>query len=301
MTTPFSDKLRIVLKMLSMSSARLASELEVDKSVVSRWLKGSVQPSAHNLSRLSELVAKQAEGFRTMDWERDPKDIVKMFGAPPETITAAVRQSEAQGRLPIAIWDQMVSATALRGTAYEGFFRSTRPAPMIDGRFVHDHGVIRRDKIGLLRLTMGNAGTVVEGWMIPLHGQLYCISANVTNGTLLFGIFNGVGASRVEVFDGLILIPGREKGQSPTATAMVCHRIADLSGNEDADNRYLAELMAQNPLAPEGSVSTDIQKHLVRDFGPTQFALGGDWILNLPPSRSMARGPDFDEPPPPNE
>ena len=282
MTTPFSEKLRIVLKMLSMTSAQLASELEVDKSVVSRWLKGSVQPSSHNLSRLSALVAGRIQDFRTIDWEREPEDIGRMFGAAPEAVTAAVRQARLPGALPIAIWDQLVMATALRGKAYEGFFRSTRPHSEMPGRFVHDHGMIRLDEIGLPRLKMGSAGTTVEGWMIPLHGQLYCIASDVTNGAMLFGIFNGIGGSRVDAFDGIALLPGFGVGRAPTAVMMINERIGNLSGDRDADDRRIAEMLARDPLAPEGSVPLEIQKHLLRDTGPIQFALGGDMLLRMP-------------------
>ena len=69
--------------MLSISGARLASELEINKSVVSRWLRGSALPSTHNLSRLSALVATRVEGFRVLDWERDPRSLAEMFGAIP--------------------------------------------------------------------------------------------------------------------------------------------------------------------------------------------------------------------------
>jgi transcriptional regulator with XRE-family HTH domain len=75
-TTSFSDNLRLVLELLSMSAARLASELAVDKSVVSRWLNGSVQPSAHNLSRLSAFVASRlpagAQQRGSSNRENDP-------------------------------------------------------------------------------------------------------------------------------------------------------------------------------------------------------------------------------------
>jgi transcriptional regulator with XRE-family HTH domain len=293
-TTPFSEKLRLVLKMLSMSSAQLASDLGTDKSVISRWLKGSVLPSAHNLSRLTALVATRVESFRTLDWERDPQDFAKMFGADPDTITRVMGGSVPSRGLPLANWDQMVSTTARRGAAYEGFFRSTRPAPTMVGRFAHDYGMIRRDPIGLLKLIMGSGGSVVEGWMIPLQDQLYAITTELSTGTLLFGIFNGMGAPRVDVFDGLTLIPGSYLGRSPTATAMLCERIGDLSGDTEADDRHCKELISRNPLAPEGSIPEHIRNHLVRDFGPAQLALGGDWLLTSLLSRSMARGPALD-------
>ena len=294
-TTSFSENLRLVLKMLSMSGAQLASEMEIDKSVVSRWLKGSVQPSAHNLARLSAMVARHVPAFRMLDWERDPESLAEMFGADPDAIPGMRGTRHAQG-LPIAIWDQMQATAAIRGEAYEGFFRGTRPHPMGPGRYVHDHGMIRRDDVGLLRLTMGSGGTVVDGWMIPLHNQLYSIAADVTSGVLLFGIFNGVGTAQVDVYDGLILTPSLDVGRTPTAMPMICERVGHLTGDREADDRRFAELAALPPLAPEGSVPEKVQKHLSRDVGPLELAKGGDWLLQAPISRSMARGPIFGAP-----
>ena len=135
-STPFSENLRLVLKLLSISAAKLASELAVDKSVVSRWLNGSVQPSAHNLSRLSALVAGRVDGFWSLDWERTPESLAEIFGVDPRSISN-LRAAQQPAGLSFAIWDQMVSTTALRGRAYEGFFRSTRPHPRIPGQYLH--------------------------------------------------------------------------------------------------------------------------------------------------------------------
>ena len=288
----FSENLRLALKMVSMTSAQLASELGTHKSVSSRWLNGSVQPTPHNISRLTALIQTHVKEFRLLDWERDPVAFAELFGVSPGTLKHA-----APSGLPIAIWDQMVATSAMRGKAYEGFFRSTRPSPSHLGRFVHDHGMIRRDDNGLPRLTMGSAGTVVEGWMIPLHNQLYCVAADVTGGTLLFGIFNGLGGSRVDAFDGICLITGSDLGRAPTATPMFCERVGGFTGERVADDNRWAELAAKNPLAPEGSVPEHIQKHLVRDIGPTPFGAGGDLLLALPLARSLSRGPDYDVPP----
>jgi transcriptional regulator with XRE-family HTH domain len=295
-TTPFSENLRLVLKLLSISSAKLASELAVDKSVVSRWLNGSVQPSAHNLSRLSALVAGRLAGFRALDWERTPDSLAERFGADPRAI--ANLQARPPDGLSFEIWDQMVSATALRGRAYEGFFRSTRPHPRNPGQYLHEWGMIRRDEIGLLRLRMGSAGAKVSGWIVPLQGLIYIVAAESNSGTMMFGIFNGVGASRVDVFDGLILLPAHDMGRSPMATAMLCERVGDLSGDCDADDRRYDELASQNPIAPADSIPGHIGAHLVRDFGPEQLAKGGELLLTLSLLHTMARGP-YDERPPP--
>ena len=83
MNSTFSENLRLALKMVSMTSAQLASELGTHKSVVSRWLNGSVQPTPHNISRLTALVQKHVKAFRLLDWERDPDAFAELFGVSP--------------------------------------------------------------------------------------------------------------------------------------------------------------------------------------------------------------------------
>jgi transcriptional regulator with XRE-family HTH domain len=294
---PFSDNLRLVLKLLSMSAAKLASQLQVDKSVVSRWLNGSVQPSAHNLARLSALVAARVDGFSVLDWERPPERLAEMFGADLGVFSTAPPPRPSPG-LPIAIWDLLVSTTEVRGRAYEGFFRSTRPHPRAVGRYLHEWGMIRREEIGLLRLSLGSAETEVDGWIIPLHGLLYSVATETRSATMMFGIFNGISASRVDVFDGLTLMPAHDMGRSPLATPILCERVGSLSGDRGADDAHYAALASQNPLAPEGSIPAAIQAHLARDIGPEQAAKGGDWLLSMSLLRTMARGPDYDTPSP---
>ena len=78
--TPFSKKLDLVLKALSMSRGRLAAELGVDKSLVGRWASGTVTPSAHNLENLTRLVAQRRAGFTMLDWDRSLDGLAQVFG-----------------------------------------------------------------------------------------------------------------------------------------------------------------------------------------------------------------------------
>jgi len=56
-------------------------------------------------------------------------------------------------------------------------------------------------------------------------------------------------------------------GRSPTATAIICERVGDLSGDRAADDRRYAELSSQKPRSrPDGSVSPSIAAHLARDL-----------------------------------
>jgi hypothetical protein len=292
MSEPFSARLALALKALSLSRGRLAADLQVDKSVVGRWVTGAAEPSGHNLSRLTGLIAQRVEGFNALDWDRDLADFAARLGADPVVAGLSPAATMMQG-LPIVLMDQIRATSALRGAAYEGFFRSTRPFVQNPGHYLHDHGMLRMDAQGLLALKMGTGGQVVEGWMLPMQNQLFVIASDLTSGALIFGIFNGVPAAKAQVVDGLILGAALDPGRTPTASVMMFERIGDLSGDPQADDARFAQLAASNPMAPDGSIPPALQAHLAPDVGPKELALGGDWLLRMPLARSLARAPDF--------
>lgn len=287
MSEPFSEKLNLVLKAFSMSRGRLAADLAVDKSVVGRWVTGTVKPTAHNLSLLTALVARKLPGFTSLDWDRSLSALAELLGADPASVPGLAPPAGLQ----FAVLDQVHATTTLRGAAYEGFFRSTRPFITMPGRFLHDHCMIRLDPAGLLRINMGTGGTFFTGWLMPLQNQLFCIAEDLTSGALFFCIMNGVATARADVMDGVSVSAALDTGRTPTAMAMILERIGDLSGDREADDAHFAELAARNPVAPEGSVSDAVRDHVSRDVGPAALAAGGDWLLQMPLSRSMARGP----------
>src|SRR3954452_19247369 len=142
MSEPFAKKLELALKVLSMSRARLAADLGVDKSVVGRWVTGAVQPSAHNLSLLSALIADKVPGFTALDWDRSLSAFAELLGADLDMASGKKPAGGLTG-LPLPLLDQFVATAALRGPAYEGFYRSTRPYVLGPGHFVHDHCMLR--------------------------------------------------------------------------------------------------------------------------------------------------------------
>jgi hypothetical protein len=292
MSETFSAKLELVLKALSISRGRLAADLGVDKSVVGRWVTGAVKPSSHNLSSLTALIAGRVPGFKTLDWDRSFADLASLMGADPSAVPSL---GPGAPGLPLAIADHILATTSLRGAAYEGFFRSTRPYVLQPGRFVHDYAMVRRDPTGYLHLRMGTGGTVVEGWVLTLHNQLFTIAADVTSGAMLFGIFYGVATPRADVIDGLMLGPALDVARTPTACAIIFERIGDLTDDPVADDRRFETLSRIDPVAPEGSISDEMRDHLLRDIGPEQSALGGDMLLRLPLERSRSRGPGYQE------
>ena len=288
MAEPFSAKLSFALKALSMSRGALAAELGVNKSMVGRWVSGGAKPSAHNLARLSEHVARRVDGFSALDWERPMSSFAALVGADASIMAGG----SPANMLPLTLLDLSRGVTAMRGGAYEGFFRTTRPFFQSPGDFVHDHLMITRDPTGLLRFDMINDGVQVKGWVLLLHNLCFVISEEVTSGTYAFGIFNGVSTVQAAVLDGLILMCTHDSSRTAVATAMIAERIADLTGDRARDDALFAEFGRRPPAAPKGSVPPAVAEHLVRDIGPGQLAIGGDLLLSLSLARSMSRGAD---------
>ncbi len=288
MSEPFSEKLTFVLKALSVSRARLAADLGVDKSVVGRWVAGAVKPSAHNLSRLTALVAQTVPDFTSLDWDRDLSELAGVFGVERGALRPSPSLSLNAG-LALPFLGQVLAMTSLRGAAYEGFYRSTRPFANGPGQFLHDHCMVRRDDSGLLRLNMATGGVFVDGWVLILHDQLFVIGSEFTSGALVFGLINGVHDGRAEVMDGIVLSPILDAERTPTASPIMLERIGDLSGDKAADDARFTEMAGCDHVAPEGSVPQALRDHLARDFGPKALAAGGDWLLRMPVSRSLAR------------
>ena len=280
----FARKLDLVLKALSMSRARMAADLAVDKSLVGRWVSGKVIPSAHNLSRLTALIAERRPGFTLLDWDRDLEGLGQSLGIEPEA------KSQTFDWAPPEIFGEALQGVAARGWIYEGIWRSTRPSSDLPGRFLHDHCLIRRGERGLLSFKTGVEGVSFEGWAMLLQHQLFSVAADRAHGTLLFSIFNGVARQKAQVLDGITLACLRDAGGSPAASSCLLERVADLTGDAaEDDRRYEALIKAQGfPLAPEGSVPEAVRAHLTREADPASMGLGG--LLRMYFGQSMARG-----------
>src|SRR5215467_917480 len=80
-TGNFAQKLGLLLKASNLSRGRLAQIVGVDKSVVSRWASGVQVPSDHNLSLLTEAVARHRPGFERRDWDLDAKSFARKIDA----------------------------------------------------------------------------------------------------------------------------------------------------------------------------------------------------------------------------
>jgi hypothetical protein len=290
----FSETLELVLKALSMSRGRLAFELAVNKSLVSRWVSGAVTPSSHSLAALTRLIAQKRPGFTMLDWDRDTASLAGLFGVDPAVLVRPAPSQEQVQPNGIVFPPEAVEAarreTQRRGAAYEGLWNGTRPASTMPGVLVRERVLIRR-KEGVLHMRWGGPGHDCRGWLLIQMGQLYAMLVDRADYSMAFFVLNGVAAPRVEVLDGLVLANAMDAVQTPSCQPLLLERVADLSGNEaEDDQRYEALKHSSPQILGADDVPAHVRAHLLRDFGPAAHASGGDMTLRLPITRSMSRG-----------
>lgn len=290
----FQSRLLLALKALSISRGRLASALAVDKSVISRWLSGRQAPSGQNLANLTALIADRRPGFNLLDWDSDPDTLATKLGISLEPSSASP-WGALGGWLPDAVLQEAQANTALRGEAYEGFWRTTRVSIGLPGRFIHDQVMIRREPNGFLAFRVWIEDMRFEGWTFPTQTQLFSIGADARTGMFVFLILNAVLRNRAEVLDGLTLTCQRTGGGMPVAGAVLMERCGFLTGDPDVDDATLLASVATGALAPDGSVPADIRDHLLKDHGPSAMANGGAAMLTMAFATSLSRAPLRDE------
>ncbi|WP_293903297.1 hypothetical protein [Phenylobacterium sp.] len=284
----FPARLLLALKALSISRGRLAVELAVDKSVISRWLSGHQAPTGENLANLTALVAGRRPGFTLLDWEADIEALSAKLGVATEP-TAPWGQLGQW--LPEPVLQEAHTLTGLRGDAYEGFWRTTRPAIGQPGQFVHDPLMIRKAPNGFLTCRSGVEDMRFQGWAFLTQTQLFAVLADARTGIFLFCIFNAVMRHRAEVLDGLTLTIQRVGGGSPVAGACLLERVGFLTGDEAADDATFEASVREDPLAPDGSIPPEIVERLLPDVGPSALVAGGMAMLAMPFATSLSRGP----------
>ncbi len=281
-------KLDMMLKAMSLSRVALAQQLGVDKSLVGRWLAGSVHPTEHNLARLTTLVASSFPGFCLADWSGGIGSIAQRHGLQPPPVPVA-SGLDAMG--PLTDFLELARPEiARRGGAYEGFWRTWRPSIMMGGRIFHDYAMVRRTPGGLLEVLMEGSGLNFNGWAFPIAGNFFIFLFDKTGGTPMTAQFKGVSLPKATVLDGILLLAALDPDRTPAALPVVVERLGDLSGDSEADLarfREFADLMAE-PAEP--LPVAEITARLSRDIGPAAAAAGGEAFLAISSGRSLSRG-----------
>ena len=321
----FAGRLDLALKALSIGRGRLAADVAVDKSVVTRWLGGVTRPSPHNLERISRAIAAHCPGFTMLDWERADADFAARLGvyapgalsASPDGPPAPAPHSAAPPvaapqlpstaaphaflhdtqalttilSMPFGLVEAAEKETARRAQTYCGRWRLTRLSATGKLVYVVEHALIRRRGNGLW-FDHFAGGHLLSGWMLVLGNRLYAMVADEADDSFGFYLLNGVVGPRAERLDGLLTSVGSERNADPFAMILVLERAGELTGDDDDDDddawgaASIAGLGVRDPDTLDPAVCAAI----ARDFGPATLAGGGDAILRIPHERSLARG-----------
>jgi transcriptional regulator with XRE-family HTH domain len=287
-SSDFADKFRLVLRALNLSRGAIASAVGVDKSLVGRWASGTVNPSEHNLARLSQFVSDRRPGFSMADWDRNLADLATVFNV---TVDAEGQNGTLPG-FPPAFVEQAHTLTAVRGSAYEGFWRTYRPSVMMPGTIFRDHGMIRVDLDGYLGVRMGGAGMTFEGIILPTESNLFAVFTNSIGAAPYFLIAKGIQLPRADLLEGLLLLSALDAAHTPAAVPIVLERIGELSGDRDGDDGRCAELINSAPIAKAGEVPDEILARLARDVGPAAAGDGGERFL-MTAAGALSRGSTY--------
>ncbi len=273
----FAPRFRLALQALGLSRGRAAQQLRVDKSLVGRWASGTVRPSEHNLSAVTDLVASRIPGFTMFDWQRDFASFAGRF---PIEFTADATEvpEEAAAGLPLGYLVHVKAETERKGAAYSGFWRSTRPSVLVHGKLFFDYLIFRLAANGFLDVRVNSSGLSFDGWGYVSEGNLVVFLADPVGSTPVSLIFKGVPLPKAMLLDGLLLHAGFDSARTPAAVPIIIERIGDLSGDKEADEATFAEF-GERGFAADDEVPDPVRRHLIRDVGPGTAAAGGDMFL----------------------
>jgi transcriptional regulator with XRE-family HTH domain len=278
-TRDFAGKLGLALKALNISRGRLASGAQVDKSLVSRWLRGISAPRGHNLEAVTALVGASVAGFSQLSWELPIEAFGRLFG--PEPAVAA------EGAPPGWITQADLQATEQKAPAYEGFWRATHPSlTHPGGLLMHQYARIRREADGLLYLNIVAGLMGFNGPLVPVLDQLYAITRDPSDDTFGFVVFHGVIMPYADALDGLAMVPAKFQLRPICVFPYYMQRIGDLTGAREADDATL-ESLREAPTVTE-DVSAELRRHLLRDVG--SILAPGQAVMRLTVEASRSRG-----------
>lgn len=286
----FAQRLDLVLKAQSMSRARLAADLGIDKSLAGRWVSGAVQPSAYNLERLTALIAGRCPGFTMLDWDRELDALAEQLGvlpaAPGNGLPPASAREALLPPLPYGLVELAKRETRRRGAAYEGRWKATRLSSSGAVRFMVEHALIRCDGDTLAFRHFGG-GWEVRGWLLVLSVQLYGVICDASDDSLGFYVLNGVTAARANCIDGIFSTVCADRNLTPNSQIVVFERVGELGDDDDA---WAASHIARSAVVATEDVPAAIRAAVAPDIGPAAAAAGGEAMLRVPIERSLCRG-----------
>jgi hypothetical protein len=296
----FPAHLALVMKSLAISRGQLALRLSIDKSLVSRWLSGATVPNAHNLTRLTLLIADAVPGFTMFDWDGDADALRRRLGighAAPAPPAASVI---VPGIVPdlvrplvdlpdfarLAAFAPALHETTVHGHRYCGLWQAWMPTFGLPERFHCEHTVLWQEGAWLAGFALG----VSYRW--PLVGfiannQLLLVMSDAND--FVLRQFNRVNQPIIDQVDGIMLAAASLPHQAPTASRVIMARMCDATTSRDAIDAALADNAGSRRFLAADELPADMAAALLPDCGTKAAAAGGDRLLRADTTEALLR------------
>ena len=289
----FAKKLNLALDAVNLSRARLSAKLGVDKSLVSRWTSGQIQPSNNNLARLGELFAELRPGFTNVLWSRSLQEFAAFL-----EIDIARRPVEYADGAPkplgfLKSFERSKSETLLEGKVYTGVYALFRQTMSNIGRVMLEAVAIWQED-GILKFRSHDGYFDHGGPLLLLRQQLHGYSESERQDGLAFMTLHGVGGSRAMVMDGLMMSVAATRTYDPVAVKIILLRIADWPSGSAPDwalyDRAVERTKQQNsaPTDSAGLLPARYRAALDNTTGVLRSDGTLDHGLRVPRDRSFA-------------
>jgi len=283
----FPVKLGMTLKAMSLSRVAVAHRLGVDKSLVGRWLSGVVHPTEHNLAKISHLLAEGLPQFSMADWYEDAAVLARRYGLDlPQAPAGRSGDGKALGEFLESVAGELMQ----RGSAYEGFWRTSRPSLLMPGDLFHDYGMIRRRDDGMIEVLMGGSGLDFTGYLFPVGGNISVFLYDRVGRSPVSVLCKGVALQRAMVLDGILMLAALDSARTPAAFPLIVERVGDLSGDREADDASYARIIEERPEPLDPLGDSAIKARIFRDIGLAAAQAGGEAILSVQPGTALSRG-----------
>ncbi|TRW14419.1 helix-turn-helix domain-containing protein [Glacieibacterium frigidum] len=297
MTTGFADRLALVLKARAISRGQLAAELQIDKSLVSRWLSGGTVPGNHNLSRLTAFVAAQVPGFTMFDWESDTARLASRLGiddavssgplsAPIHTLPSVPPFANVPDFGILPAFAAATHDTATRGSRYCGLWRSWMPTFGRPNDFHCEHTVIQKDGDWLTGYALGFSYRWPLVAMIA-NGQLFMHLSDSIN--FVTRQFSRADEPIIDQIDGLMMSPASLPHQAPTACRIIMQPITPPEATIVEVDAAIIDHAADRRLVPGAELDETMRSDLLPDCGPSAQSAGGDRLLRSDTAQRLVR------------
>lgn len=293
----FGARLRLALDALNLSAQSLGQSLGVDKSVVRRWLAGTVTPKSHTLAAIAAELARAKPGFSALMWQAPMAEFRAFLApavAPPVPHAGPVATPSwpavAEAGIRLRSLAQSAREVRLHGDVYVGLYALLRVR--MTAAHIQRVEILRiwREE-ARLRFAMHDGTLLHEGEIIILCGHPYFVGESLSREDgLMLMLFAGLHGVRALCLDGIMTTVAMDRFLTPSSLRVIAVRIADALPDPAADAARQLAVAARVVAGNEDGSSAWLFPEEYRQAVRTDQAMArhGDHMLRTLPDRGFS-------------